>query len=142
MTEKTTDELMNEIKQTNEIGDFLEKNSAEFNERPLHKYLNDLIDSSGETKADIIARSGLNRIYAYQILSGKRLPSRDKLLAFAFGLKFSLDNTDLLLKYAGYSALYARNKRDAVIISVINKKESIFTVNELLYDNGFKILTA
>ena len=141
MAEKTTDELMNEIRQTNEIETFLEKNSAEFHEKPLHQYLNDLIDSSGESKADIIARSSLNRIYAYQILSGKRLPSRDKLLAFAFGLKLGLDDTDRLLKYAGYSPLYARNKRDAIIISAIDKKGSIFTVNEMLYDNGFKILT-
>ena len=142
MAEKTTDELMNEIRQTNEIETFLEKNSAEFHEKPLHQYLNDLIDSSGESKADIIARSSLNRIYAYQILSGKRLPSRDKLLAFAFGLKLRLDDTDRLLKYAGYSPLYARNKRDAIIISAIDKGGNIFTVNEMLYDNGFKILTA
>ena len=141
MAEKTTDELMNEIKETNEIEDFLQKNSAEFHDKPLHKYLNDLIDDSGRSKADIIASSSLNRIYAYQILSGKRLPSRDKLLAFAFGLKLDIEGTDRLLKYAGYSPLYARSRRDAIIISAIDKKGSIFTVNEMLYDNGFKILT-
>jgi len=142
MAEKTTDELLNEIKQTGEIEEFLEKNSAEFSEKPLHKYINDLIDASGDSKADIIARSGLNRIYAYQILSGKRLPSRDKLIAFAFGLQLGLDDTDRLLKYAGYSPLYARSKRDAIIISVIDKHGNIFNVNEKLYDNGFRILTA
>ena len=67
---------------------------------------------------------------------------QSKVLAFAFGLKLGLDDTDRLLKYAGYSPLYARNKRDAIIISAIDKKGSIFTVNEMLYDNGFKILTA
>ena len=142
MQEKTTDELLNEIKKTGEIEEFLEKNSAEFTDKPLHKYLNELIDNSGVAKADVIARSSLNRIYAYQILSGKRLPSRDKLIAFAFGLQLDLEGTDRLIKYAGYSPLYARSKRDAIIISVIEKKGSIFTVNEKLYDNGFKILTA
>lgn len=142
MQEKTTDELLNEIKKTGEIEEFLEKNSAEFTDKPLYKYLNELIDNSGAAKADVIARSSLNRIYAYQILSGKRLPSRDKLIAFAFGLQLDLDGTDRLIKYVGYSPLYARNKRDAIIISVIEQKGNIFKVNEKLYDNGFKILTA
>ena len=142
MAEKTTDQLLNEIKQTGEIDRFLEENMAEFADKPIHQYLNELIDNSGEPKADIIARSSLNRIYAYQILAGKRLPSRDKLLALSFGLKLSLDDTDRLLKYAGFSPLYARNKRDAVIISSLCNGESVFAVNEHLYDNGFKILTA
>ncbi len=142
MAEKTTDELLNEIKQTAEIDKFLEKNNAEFTDKPLHRYLCELIEDSGISKAEVIAGSSLNRIYAYQILAGKRLPSRDKLLAFAFGLKLSLEDTDRLLRYAGFSPLYARDRRDAVIISCLCKRERIFTVNEKLYDLGFRILTS
>ena len=141
MAEKTTEELLSEIKQTKDINDYYENNSGEFTDKPLHRHLSELIELSGETKSDVIARSSLNRIYAYQILSGKRLPSRDKLIAFAFGLRLGLDDTDRLLKYAGFAPLYARNKRDALIISAIEQGLSVFAVNEKLFDNGFHILT-
>lgn len=93
-------------------------------------------------KSDVVKRSGLNRVYCYQILSGNRTPSRDKLLAICFGFQFDLDTTNSLLKIVGFPELYARNKRDAVIIFAITSKKNIFCVNEMLFDNGFDILTA
>ncbi len=140
--EKSTDELMNEIKQTHEINKFLEKNDSEFVSEPLHNILSRLLKEKNIKKSEVVARSSLNRIYAYQIFSGKRIPSRDKLIALCFGFKFDLEETDKLLKTAGYSPLYARNKRDALIIFAINSNKSIFVVNEILFDNGFDILTA
>ncbi len=140
--EKSTDELMNEIKQTHEINKFLEKNGSEFVSEPLHDILSRLLKEKNIKKSEVVARSSLNRIYGYQIFSGKRIPSRDKLIALCFGFKFDLEETDKLLKAAGYSPLYARNKRDALIIFAINSNKSIFVVNELLFENGFDILTA
>ncbi len=140
--EKSTDELMNEIRQTHEINKFLEKNGSEFVSGPLHDILNRLLKEKNIKKSEVVARSSLNRIYAYQIFSGKRIPSRDKLIALCFGFKFDLEETDRLLRAAGYSPLYARNKRDALIIFAINSNKSIFVVNELLFENGFDILTA
>lgn len=140
--EKSTDELMNEIKQTREIDKFIEKNDSEFVSEPLHDILNRLLKEKDLKKSEVVARSSLNRIYGYQIFSGKRIPSRDKLIALCFGFKFDLEETDKLLKAAGYSPLYARNKRDALIIYAINLNKSIFVVNELLFENGFDILTA
>jgi len=139
--EKSTDELMNEINQTHEIKKFIENNDSEFVSEPLHDILNRLLKKESE-KTEVVARISLNRIYAYQIFSGKRIPSRDKLIALCFGFKFNLEETDKLLKTAGYSPLYARNKRDALIIFAINSNKSIFVVNELLFENGFDILTA
>lgn len=140
--EKSTDELMNEIKSTNEIDKFIERNDGEFISEPLHDILNRLLKEKHLKKSEVLARSSLNRIYGYQIFSGKRIPSRDKLIALCFGFKFNLEETDKLLKTAGYSPLYARNKRDALIIYAINSNKSIFVVNELLFENGFDILTA
>lgn len=140
--EKSTDELMNEIKQTHEIKKYIEKNDSEFVSEPLHDILNRLLKEKNIKKSEVVARSSLNRIYGYQIFSGKRIPSRDKLIALCFGFKFDLEETDKLLRAAGYSPLYARNKRDALIIFAINSNKSIFVVNELLFENGFDILTA
>ncbi len=139
---KTTNELVNEIKSSKEIEGFFNRNEAEFAEENLSDYLEFIMTQKGLQKSKVVARSGLNRIYAYQIFSGKRFPSRDKLIAICFGLQLSLEETDELLKYAGFSALYARNKRDAIIIFSINNKKSIFAVNDMLFENGFEIVTS
>lgn len=70
------------------------------------------------------------------------MPSRDKLLAIGFGLQLDLDEMDKLLRQAGYSPLYARSKRDAIIIRAIVHGKSIFAVNEMLFDNEFETLTS
>lgn len=140
--EKTTDELLNEIKSSKEIESFLSKNETEFAEAQLSEYIELLISEKGLQKSKVVARSGLNRIYAYQIFSGKRFPSRDKLIAIGFGLQLSLEEMDELLKYAGFSTLYARNKRDSIIIFAMNSKKSIFVLNDMLFENGFEIVTA
>lgn len=139
--EKSTDDLLNEIKQTNEIKKFIENNTAEFSDKPLHDMLNELIADKRLKKSEVIKRSGLNRVYAYQILSGKKSPSRDKLIAFCFGLQLDVDETNALLKSAGMTTLYARNKRDAIVIYAINSGKTVFAVNDLLFENGFDILT-
>lgn len=139
--EKTTDELLNEIK-SSKLEKYIEHNSQEFSEITLHEYIGNLITERDMKKAKVVARSGLNRIYAYQIFAGKRMPSRDKLMAIGFGLQLNLEEMDKLLCQAGYSPLYARSKRDSIIIYAIVNSKSIFTVNEMLFDNGFEILTA
>ena len=139
--EKSTDELLNEIKQTNEIKKFIERNDSEFSDKPLHDMLNEIIADGKLKKSDVIKRSGLNRVYAYQILSGKKSPSRDKLIAFCFGLQLDVDATNSLLKSAGMPVLYARNKRDLIIIYAINSGKTVFITNDLLFENEFEILT-
>ncbi|MBD5129245.1 MAG: helix-turn-helix transcriptional regulator [Ruminococcaceae bacterium] len=139
--ERSTDELLNEIKQTHEIEKFIKNNSGEFTDKPLHEMLNELIVNRKLKKSEVIKGSGLNRVYAYQILSGKKMPSRDKLIAFCFGLQLDVDETNSLLKSVGLPVLYARNKRDSIIIYAINSGKSVFITNNLLFENKFEILT-
>lgn len=138
---KTTDELINEIK-SGKIEHYIEQNEQEFTETTLHEYICNMIKERELKKSKVVARSGLNRIYAYQIFAGKRMPSRDKLIAVGFGLQLDLDDMDKLLRQAGYSPLYARSKRDAIIIHAVTHSKSIFAVNEVLFDNEFEILTS
>ncbi len=139
---KSTNELLNEICETDEIDKFLEKNSNEFADFNLSEYIEESIKERGLQKSKVAARSGLNRIYAYQIFSGKRFPSRDKLIAIGFGLELNIAEMDNLLRCSGFSTLYSRNKRDAMIIHAISNKMSVFALNELLFDNGIDILTS
>lgn len=82
----------------------------------------------------------LDRAYVYQIFSGDKTPSRDKLIAVAFGLKLSDDETQQMLKLSGNRALYAKDQRDAVILFALHHKKTILEANDLLFELGLAVL--
>ena len=98
MDMKTTNELVNEIKETSDILDYLEKNNREMQVGSLPEYLNSWLEKKGRSKADVIRGSNLNRAYVYQIFLGLKYPSRDKIIALAFGLGLDADEVQSLLK--------------------------------------------
>ena len=92
------------------------------------------------SKADVVRRSSLDRTYVYQIFAGAKTPSRDKLIAIAFGLCLSDEETQEMLKVSGNRELYARDARDAVIMFALQHKKTVFEANELLFNHDFPIL--
>lgn len=138
--EKITQELLNELKQSSNVYEYLNENRDELYSMSLKEYLEQQLVENNITKAGVIARSGLNQIYAYQIFSGKKQPSRDKLLALAFGIGLELTAMQRLLRLAGLSELYARNRRDCILIFAANKRLDTVSCNELLYESGEYIL--
>ena len=128
---KTTDELFNILKNES-INSYLKNNENELINNPICKYLNMLIDEKNLVKADMIKKSNIQINYAYQILSGLKFPSRDKLIALCFGAELNIDETQTLLKYSGYAPLYPRNKRDSIIISSLKSHASVIDCNILL----------
>ena len=94
--------------------------------------MSELIEVKKLKKPSIISKSGLERSYAYQIFAGKKIPSRDKLLVLAFGMKLTFDEVQQLLKVNGYAQLYPKNKRDSIIIFALYKDQSILELNENL----------
>ena len=80
----------------------------------------------------------MSEIYAYQSISGIRVPERNKLLCPAIGMELDLKETQKLLKCTGYSQLYVRNTFECIIIYALCRHLSIVEVNELLYEYGEK----
>lgn len=119
---------------------YLKENQNELIENPLCTYLNALLEEKKLKKSEVIKKSDIDQIYAYQIFSGTRVPSRDKLIALCLGMELTLEETDTLLKYAGYATLYPRNKRDSVIISAIKNGQSRYDVDDILFDLGLSPL--
>lgn len=140
MNQKTTEELTHEIKSATDIDDYLSANSNHMLTASLSEYLNTLLLQKKIRKADVIRGSLLSRAYVYKIFAGEKIPSRDKLIALAFGLGLSDYETQKMLKLSGNQELYARNKRDALILFALQKNKSILEINELLYDHQFTIL--
>ena len=137
---KSTDELLNEIKSTKNILDYMEHNQEEMHLNTLTEALDAWTAKKDLSTADVIKKSNLNSSYVYQIFRGKKYPSRDKVIALAFGLALSADETQKLLKQAGYRELYPRDKRDALLLFAINQKMNIIDANEVLYDHEIEVL--
>ena len=136
MHEKDTEELFSELKEDEDIRQFLSKNRKEFR-LPLREYLEQLLEKKGLRKMDVIQASLLDRAYAYHIFSGaKENPSRRKLLPLALAMHLDLDETQHLLRYAGETMLYPRNPWDSIIISAIQKGLSMKETNTLLSQMG------
>lgn len=125
---KSTDELLKTLKNSS-LDAYLKNNSGELIENPICDYLNAVLNEKNLSKAEVIKKSNVQTQYAYQIFSGLRIPSRDRLIALCFGMSLTLDETQTLLKYAGYAPLYPRDKRDSVIISALEKGESVIRCN-------------
>ena len=98
MNPKTTEELKHEIKAATDIEDYLKSNRESLLQGNLAQHLNRLLSQKGLSKADVVRGSLLSRAYVYQIFSGEKTPSRDKLIATAFGLGLSDEETQTLLK--------------------------------------------
>lgn len=137
---KTTDELNHEIKSVTDIEDFLTRNKRHLLTCSLPQHLNMLLSQKGISRAEVVRGSLLDRAYVYQIFSGTKTPSRDKLIAIAFGLRLSDDETQKMLKLSGNRELYTRDERDALILFALQRKKTIFEINELLISHNFTVL--
>lgn len=125
---KSTEELLKILKSSS-LDAYLTENEGEMAENPICDYLTAVLNEKDLKKSEVIKKSNIQTNYAYQIFSGVKIPSRDKLISLCFGMNLTLDETQTLLKYAGYAPLYPRNKRDSVIISELEKGETVMRCN-------------
>ena len=137
---KTTGELSHEIKSATDIEDYLARNRRHMELPGLTEHLCALLSRKGISRAAVVRGSLLDRSYVYQIFSGAKIPSRDKLIALSFGLGLSGEEAQALLKLSGNRELYARDQRDAVILFALQRNQSIFEANNLLFEHGFSVL--
>lgn len=137
-----TEELNHQIKNATDIDDYLSKNRRHMLSCSLHEHLVALLTIKNISKPEVIRNSLLDRTYVYQIFSGEKNPSRDKLIALAFGLKLSCEEAQKMLKLSCKRELYARDERDAVILFALQHSKTIDETNEMLQARGLGILGA
>ena len=139
MYEKDTDELVEELKISSDIRDFHEQNKSEF-KLPLHKYLHKLLAEKNLSKGELVEKINAGDKHIYHILSGIKKPSRKKLLTISRAMELNLEETNYLLRYGGFSALYVRDIWDSIIIRAIEKNLTILETNDILYKLGQPLL--
>ena len=107
---------------------FVEDNLIQFWSQQKAKY--------SVQNSDIINRADIGYTYFYDIINGKKKPSRDKLIRLFIAMRFLLEDCQKALRIYCYSELYPKNKRDSVVIYAINHRLSVLQLNELLKENG------
>ena len=140
MLKKPTDDLMNELLKANNIKEYLKENSKYMVSDEIATYLNNIIAKKGLVKSEVIKKTEFSEVMGYQIFSVIRRPSRDSLICICNAMELSLDETQSLLKIAGFSALYPKIKRDSIIILGFNEGKPVNKINEALYESGEKTL--
>ncbi len=131
---KSTDELLEALSGAQTIDDYLEKNSDSINAGDVSIRLNAILDSRRLDKRKVIRSAQMSEVYGYQIFSGTRkAPSRDKILALLVAMELGYDEIQQFFKETGYPPLYAKSKRDSIVIFCINKKMSVEEINKELF---------
>lgn len=120
--------------------DFLAANQENMLTLTLSEYLSQQLYQKDIRVADVIRDSGLTKSYVHQIFNGEKKPSRDKLIAIAFGLRLNAEETQRMLKLGGCSELYPRTERDALILFAILHGKNISDTDDDLYERGFDTL--
>lgn len=137
---KRTSDLMNELNHTSHIDKYLKENKDYLIDQTLSNFLCSKLEEKSLSKNDVIKKSDINEIYGYQIFSGKRTPSRNKLISICIGAEFNLSETNEILKIGGFSPLFPKIKRDSIIIFGIQNHYTILKINEALYDHQLQTL--
>jgi len=134
MQKRSTDEMNTELRKTTDLKKFLDENTEHFSSKDFSRLLKEQIRRKGMIKADLAKAAGMSDVYLHQLISGRRSPSRTRLLCICIGLGLSLEETQQLLFHAGMGQLYARNRWDAIIIYGIERRMDLFSINDLLFD--------
>ena len=137
-----TSGLWDQLFKAPSLDEFFGRNESEVRLSPFFEYINTLCKEKGECPARVIARSGIERSYGYQVFRGDRKPSRDTVLLLAFGFEADVALAQALLKRAGFSVLYPRVRRDVVIAYSLRCGISLADTQSALVELGLPAIGA
>ena len=138
---KSTEQLMNELKNTTDIGDFLSKNQNEMMDLSLSEYLRQLLGKYNLEKSDVFRRAKMTESnYGYELFrDDSKKASRDKLIQICVGFPLTIEETQEVLRYGKVGTLYPRDERDAYILFALKNGYDVAQLNDLLFTNGLKV---
>lgn len=140
MQKKSTSDLHQDMMSHSDLNQFLSENRELFQHSTAQELLQELFDKKGISKAVLAKQSGMSEVYLHQVFSGRRNPSRSRILCMCFGMHATMEETQDLLKKAGLAQLYPREKRDAIILYGLLHGMTLFEVNDKLFEEDEEAL--
>lgn len=129
---KNTDDLGQQLMDTPDLDQFLSLHDGAFQSGTAAEYIKNLFHQKNITKSTLARRSAISEVYLHQVFSGRRTPSRNRILCLCFGLSATLEESQNLLKQCGYAQLYPKKRRDAIIIHGLLYQADLFEINDKL----------
>lgn len=134
---KSTEDLLEELQNENcKIDEYLKGNGESFVYDKIKDFWEAAIEKSGYSKSNIINKSDFSYCYFYDVINGRKIPGRDKIIRLILTMHLSVDECQEALRISGRSALYPRIRRDAIILFAISNGYSIYQLAELLQNAG------
>lgn len=140
MESKSTDDLQQELMEQPNLNAYIHDNQEQFSDSSMLSLLTELFARKKLSKAELARQAGISEVYLHQVFAGRRRPSRDRLLCLCISMETSLEETQQLLKRVGYSPLYPKLKRDAIIGHGILHRTSLAQINDKLFSENEKTL--
>lgn len=130
---KSTTDLLNELQDDScSLSDYIQSHSDTFIDEDIQSFWEKLIFQSGYSKSNIINKSDFSYCYFYDVIQGKKSPTKDKVVRLILAMKLSLEQCQAALIISGRAALYPKNKRDSILIYAIDRGLTITQCNALL----------
>lgn len=141
MRRKSTDDLRQELMNQPNLDQYITENETYFAGLDISVFLTKLYEKCGLSKAELARQAEMSEVYLHQVFSGRRRPSRDRLLCLCIGMEASLEETQLLLSQMGYAPIYPKLKRDAIIGHGILHHTPLPEINDKLFSMNEKTLS-
>lgn len=136
---KTTDELLNNIKDTISIEDFIKKNNSEYHNISVNEFLKNKLKEK-KLKISQISVSSCLGDYVYKVINGTRKANRDVYIAIGISMRLTYNELQLLLRLAKYLMLDPRDVRDSIFLYAISKNLTVLETNEILFNCDKELL--
>ena len=130
-------EVLATIDNTQDMEKFMEQPKVTDSFKTFPEYYRSLPRVKETTDSALIELSGIERSYYYQIMKGKRHPSRERL---CIGAGLTLRETTRALELSENAPLYPKSRRDIIITVAINQSATVIDTNLLLFEYGEKAL--
>lgn len=127
------------------IADYMQNNTNDLiaGNDGFARYIRELLKKKKLQQKVVFMRADISEKYGYELLRGgkKVTRKRDVILRFCYAAEFTLEETQYALRLYHMDTLYARDPRDALIMSCLKHKlnckpDCIDNLNDLLERNN------
>lgn len=130
-------ELLDELKESAcSLDRYLPTHKNIFINEDISSFWNRIINNKNFSKSNIINKADFCYCYFYEVINGRKKPTKDKVVRLALAMEMTFDECQQALRISGRSFLHPKNRRDSIIIYAIEREMTVLQCNNLLNSHG------